>query len=806
MIDGLRHDVRYAVRTLRRSAFFTLLTVCTLGLGIGAITALFAVVNAVLWSPLVAEQDRVVRIWKHDVERGFARHSLSYQEFIAFREQARTLEAVGAIQYADASSIVVSVDARPSAVELAPVSSNFFEVLYRVHPLHGRWLESGDDFARDELAAVVSFDFWRRAAGGDPSLVGRRLPLAGGARAVVVVGIAPELFEYPLDTDMWVTIPAFFDGRDGRFDFRSRRLFHFELLGRLSPGVSRDQARAELDLLAQRLTAAFPDDYRRMPIVVEPLLDTVLGNGRQVLLFLFAAAGLVFLIAGVNVAALLLMRASDRRREMAVRIALGASRARLARQTITEGLLLAALSAASGIVLARLFLATLQLLAPGDMPRIERAAIDLPVAAFCALIALGWVIVLGTAPLWTPAREVAFSLKPARATRGLRVFTVVEIAAAVVVAIGAGLLVRTFVNLQGIDRGFRSANLAVVSLLLPEADYPDARARLAFFEDLLPRIRALPGVLNAAPVHLKPGTGTVGLSAPMIFEGQTREQAATNTWGSWEPTMPAFFETMGIPIVRGRAFTAADRADGAPVAIISESVARQYWPGQDPLGKRLQFISSMPQATVVGVAADVRYRELTKDWLTVYFPGSQFFFFAPSALVVRTAANAEALVPAIRDVVRQRGPHAAVQSVDTMDALLARELSRPRAALAVTTLFALIAIALAAVGVFGVLSYEMRQRQRELAVRSAIGASPAQIFRHVVLRSVAFGIIGAAAGVAVALGITGVMQALLYEVEPTDPLAFSAGAAVLLAIVLAASYLPAKRAATADPVTALRLE
>lgn len=805
MIEELQHELRYGLRTLRRSAAFTALTIGTLGLGIGTLTALFAVVNAVLLTPLVADQDRVVRIWKQDVQRAFPRVSVSYEEFNALQEQTRTIEALAAIQYADASSTVVSVDEQPWAVELTPVSPNFFDVLHRGAPLYGRWLEASDDFARDELATVVSYQFWQRAAGGDPALVGRRLPLAGGVRTLIVVGIAPAQFGYPVDADMWVSIPAFFDGRAGRFD-AARRLVHFELIGRLAAAVSREDARAELAVLSGRLTAVLPNAVYDLPIVVSPLLDTLLGNGRQVLWFLFGGAGLVFIIAGVNVAALLLMRASDRRRELAVRVALGASHARLARQTIFAGLLLAALSAGFGLLLTQLFLGTLQWFAPGEMPGIERAVIDLPVFTFCAAIALLWLIVLGTAPLWNRDRGLMVALQRARGTRGLRMFTVAEVAAAVIVAIGAGLLVRTFTNLQGIDRGFQPSNAAVISMLLPEADYPDARRRYALFNELVTRVRALPGVVNAAPVHLKPGTATVGLSATMIFEGQTREEASANQWASWEPTMPSVFDTMGIPIVRGRAFTDGDTAESAPVAIVSESVARQYWPGQDPIGKRLQFIASMPQAIVVGVAGDMRYRELTRNWMTVYFPGSQFFFFAPSALVVRSSGEASALVPTIRDAIRVSAPRAAIQSVETMDSLLAQELSRPRVALAVTMLFALMAIALAVVGVYGVLSYETRQRQRELAVRSAVGASPKQIFRSVIGRSAAVGAMGTAIGLAGALAATRGMRAILFEVDAADPATFAIGAVALFGIVLMAAYRPARRAAMADPVTALRIE
>jgi putative ABC transport system permease protein len=662
------------------------------------------------------------------------------------------------------------------------------------------------------VVAVVSERFWRRASGGDPAFVGRRLSWAGN-RTLLVVGVAPAALDYPLGTDIWAPGATVFDGQQGRFDAGNRTFSQFELLGRLAPGVSLDQARAELTVIHQRVAEAFPIEYRLMRVVVEPLLDTVVGDSRRVLLALFAAAGLVFVIAGVNVAALLLMRASGRQTEVAIRVALGARHGRLLRQTVTEGLVLGALGAVCGLLVAGALLETVQWVAPSDIPRIEDAGFDLRALAFCVIAALGWVLALGTVPVWTHrgmtrAPRVEHLFRGVRGTKGLLVFTVAEIAAAVVVAIGAGLLVRTFAHLQAIDRGFDSKNLLVVSLLLPEARLRDPRAMLAFYHQLLSQVEALPGVVSASPIHLGPGTGTLGLSAPMVFEGQTPEEARTNAWSTWEPLIPSYFRTLGIPIVRGRHFTDADRRDGAPVAIVSESVAHHYWPGQDPIRKRLQLVPTpeWPWVTVVGVAADTRYRELTKSWMTVYFPADQFFYFQPASLVVRTASAPDALVPAILRNVRTLEPGATIECVAPMDTLLARELSRPRTALTVTGVFALMAIVLAGVGVFGVLSYEVRQRRGELAVRSALGATPADIFRSVVRRSLIVGAAGAAAGLGVASSVTHTFRALLFEVQPVDAMVFLTGAGVLLGVVLIAAYFPARRAAGIDPAAVLRTE
>ena len=809
-MDTFLLDFKYAMRGLWRGRFFASATTLTLGLGIGVITALFAVIDAVLLQPLVPDQDRVVLVMKRDVQRGNFPAPLSLQEFERWRGQTRSFDAVAAVDHAATGPVPLTIDGQATAVRMSPVSAGFFQVVSRGAPLYGRWLHANDERVGADVVAVVSERFWRRVSGGDPSFVGRRLTWAGD-RTLVVIGVAPASVDYPLGTDIWAPGATIFDGRAGRFD--GRTLFQFELLGRLKRGVTADQARAELQLIHRRLSDEFPKVFGPMQVAVEPVLDGVVGNGRRVLIALFAAGGLVFAIAGVNVAALLLMRTSERRMDVAIRVALGAGYGRLLRQTVAEGLVLGTLAAICGLAIARSLLLGLQYFAPGDMPRVELAALDLRVLAFCVGAALLWVLTLGTVPMYlqrgvarAPRSEHAF--RGVRGTRGLLAFTTLEVAAAVIVAIGAGLLIRTFAQLQAIDRGFNSTNLLNIRLLLPESRQRDPRAMLALYRDLLPQLETLPGVESASPVHVGPGSGTLGLSAPMMFEGQSTREAATNPWSTWEPVLPSYFGTMGIPIAVGRAFETSDRSDGVPVAIVSEGVAQRYWPGQNPLGKRLKFVDAAdwPWVTVVGVVADNRYRELTKPWMTVYFPADQFFFFQAASLVVRTTAAPDALVPAILDRVRAIEPSAAIESVASMNTLLDRELARPRAAVTVTSLFALMAMALAAIGIYGVLSYEVRQRRQELAVRAAVGASPADIARAVLQRSLLVGAVGATIGVIAATAATRALRSLLFEVQPLDPLVFATAAVGLVALVLVAAYFPARRAAGSSPLAALRSE
>jgi putative ABC transport system permease protein len=808
-------SLHYAVRTLSRERFVTVLTVLTLGTGIGVVTALFAIVSAVLLRPIVPDQDRVVIVSKLDTQRNNFPTSLSLPEFAEWRDQTRSFDVVSAVDHAATGNVPLVIDGRSVPARLAPVSADFFGVVHDGEPLLGRWFTPADEQSGADVVAVVSERFWRRVGGGDPAFVGRRLSWFGD-RTMLVIGIAPAAVDYPLGTDIWAPGATVFDGRAGRFDANNRAFFQFEILGRLRRGVSLDQARAELTVINRRVAAAFPKEFNPTAVLVEPLIEHVAGESRRVLLALLAAAGLVFVISGVNVAALLLMRASARRSESAVRVALGASSGRLLRQALTEGLVLALLGAMCALLIARTLLVVLQWLSPGDVPRIELATIDLRVMIFGVVSAVAWALTLGTVPAWTNRRlarspGVEHAFRGVRGSRGLLIFTVAEVAAAVVVAIGAGLLFRSFAHLQSIERGFNSNNLVMASLLLPEARQRNPRSMIAFYDQLLPHVTALPGVVSAAPTHVGPGSGTFGLSAPMFFEGQTPEDSKTNPYSTWEPVLPSYFRTLGIPILRGRAFTDADRGDGAPVAIVSESVAQRYWPGQDPIGKRLQFVYSTkagewPWVTVVGIAADTRYRELTKSWMTVYFPADQFFFFQAASLVVRASSTTEALAPALLKAVRTIEPGATVASIAPMNTLLERELARPLTAMTVSGVFALIAIALAAVGVYGVMSYEVRQRRREIAVRSAIGATAAAIFNTVLRRSLLVGLAGAGIGLVLAGAVTRMLASLLYGIQPLDPFVFFIGAGVLLAVVVAAASLPARRAAAVDPIDALRSE
>jgi predicted permease len=812
-LRDLTFDVRDGTRVLRKSPALT--TITTLAIGIGIVTGFFAIVDAVVLTPLAAHGDTVVRIWKHDREQtSIARFPISYTELKLWRDKARSFTALAAISYADSAPAAVMIGSEPVSVRVSPVSPDFFAVLHGGSPLLGRWFTVAEEDNVAEMAAVVSEEFWHRVSGGDPAFIGRRLPLPGGKRTLVVVGVAPASLVYPAKTDAWVSLVSYFGAGGGlvNADIHSRRFANFHFLGRLAPGASIAQAQAELDVINRGVSAEFPDDIRLLPIVTEPLLNASLGTLRPLTWFLFAGAALVFLAAGGNVAALLLMRAAAQSRDFAMRFALGASRFRVARQTIAEALMLGAAGALGGLVVAQSCLLIAKSVAITEIPRLETATIDTRVLAFSTLVTLAWVAIFGTTPLWRRRQFEAGHLtqhlatRTTRSTSMLRVMIVGQITAAVVIATAAGLLVRSLVQLTAIERGFDAGNMAVAKVFVPESIYPTPASREQLFSRLIPRLASIPGAINAAATHLGPGTGQTGLSARMLFEGQQPDQGRTNPYGTWEPIAPTYFDTLGIPITRGRAFTDADDGQAVPVAIVSESVAARYWPGQDPIGRRLQFTPQFPWVTVVGVAADTRYRELTREWLTVYFPAKQFFFFSPGAVVVRTQGDPRPLFADISRTIRSVEPAAAVHSVDTMEQLLAQETARPRTAVAVATLFAIIAVFVAAVGVYGVFSYDVSTRSRELAVHAAVGATPRRLVGMTLRQGLVLGAIGAVTGLGLASLLTRYLTAVLFEVAPLDAWTFALAGFGMLAMVLLASLLPAGRAARVDPVGLLKAE
>ena len=811
-IELFLREARYSVRAALKRPSFLMAGAVTLGLGLGVLTAFFAIVDAVILSPISLHRDPVVRIWKHDVERSVERFPLSYPELQLWAARSRVFGALAAITYANTATTALMHDDAPISVTMASVSANFFGVLSDGPPLLGRWWTTKEEGNTSEMPAVVSERFWRSVGGANPAFVGRRLVWPGGGRAVTVVAVAPAGLDYPAGVDIWIPINGYYASKAGEpFNIGSHRFAQFHFLGRLADGVTIDHVRAELDVLNRGIVTEFPNDYRQMPVVVEPLLDATLGDVLPLAWSLFAAAALVFLAAGGNVGAMLLMRATTRQHETAVRTALGASRSGIAAVTFAETAVLAAGGALSGMVVAHGVVAAARAFAASEISGLHRANVDITVVTFGAVATLLWTAVVGSGLVWRFGRSSPRGLTShlsARASaprRALRAIVVAQVAAALVVAIAAGLLVRSLVELRGVDRGFDTHNLAALQLLLPETHYPTPASRERLFARIIERASTLPGVESATATHLEPGTGATGMSAPMVYEGQQPDEARRNPYATFEAILPSYFETLGLPITRGREFTSADDDQSPLVSIVTESVASRFWPGQDPIGKRVRLNANFPWTTVVGVAVDARYRELTRNWLTVYFPARQSAFFHPGWLLIRTGSPPPP-IDSLRRAVGDVEPLIALSAADSVDALAAREVARPIAAVTIAILFALAAIVVTVTGVYGVFSYDVALRARELAVHSAIGASPRQLLRMILRGAVVVAATGVAGGLLLAAVLTSYLRALLFEIQPLDAFTFASAAAILVLVVIVATLRPAARAARTDAVVLMRSE
>ena len=801
-------DLRFALRGLVRRPLAAAVAVATLSLGLASVTALFAVTDAVILQPIGDNDSRLVRIWKDDVERGGGLlFPISYPEYLVWKDEATSFDALAAINYADGATNAFLVDDEPVTANRVLASADLLDVV-GARPAYGRLLEAEDDVEGAELVAVVSHRFWQRVS-GDPTFVGKRLGNAGDTPFTIVGVLQPDV-SYPVDADIWLPlVPAF--ARDSDEVLDSPRTTQFHVVGRLAPGVSSGQARSELAVIHGRLSAAYPEDYPRMPIVVTPLVDTVVGHVRPTLVLLLAGAALVFLVAGANVAILLLMRAESRRVEMAVRSALGATRGQLLRQTVIEALVLGVAGVGGALILGRGLLALTSVIDPGQVPRIDEASLGPGVMAFTVATMTAWVLAFGTAPAWQTrvTRLRGFlaqrSAEPSRGTgRRLQVLAAAQIAFAVVVLVSAGLLTRSLWQLQSIDRGLESDGVVTTRIFLPWQRYGTPDQVRAFYDRAVEAIERLPGVISAAPFHLPPGTATTGLSSPFQFDGQTPDESATNEWANWDIATPRYFETLGIPIVSGRAFARTDTAETQRVAIVSESAAARYWPGAEPIGKRVRISPRFEWATVVGVAADLRYRELTSNWMTVYYPAPQSFHFQPGSLAIRTGRPPSTLLSAVRDTIRAIEPAIPIDTLTPMDELLAAELARPRLAMQISIAFGAVTLALILVGLFGTVSFDARQRRVEMAIRSALGASPHALRRLVAGRGLRLAAAGLVTGLAATAMGARALAAVLFGVAPLDPvtLATVSGGLALLAVL--ACWIPARRAASTDPSEVLR--
>ncbi|MET0398767.1 MAG: ABC transporter permease [Longimicrobiaceae bacterium] len=795
-MQTLLQDLRFALRTLLRSPAFAGVAILTLALGIGAVATLFSVVDGVLLRPLpFREPDRLVSVSP----------ALLRGEYVLARDRSRSFAELGG--YQGGVGFGLSGGGEPERVTGAYASTNLFAAL-GAEPLLGRGFAAGEDQPGRGAVVVLGHGLWRRRFGGDPAAVGRTVTLDGEPRTVV--GVMPAEFRFPsAETELWVPVPldpaphavGALWGMGG-----------FQAVGRLAPGATPRQALAELGALARAMRAENPlwtppEPYRADAAVV-PLRDAVVGEVRPTLLVLLAAVGFVLLIACANVANLLLARGLGRAREMALRSALGAGRGRLVRQLLTESLVLALAGGAAGLLLASWGLRWLVAALPADTPRLAEVALDGRVTA----LALGATLLTGVAagllPAWrVTRRELQGPLREGAGAGGGRrrlsgVLVAAEIGLAMVLVVGAGLLIRSVRALVAVDPGFRTERVVSARIDPPESLYGDPARQRAFYAEVLGRVQALPGVGAAGLTSQLPLGGEPSSWATAV-EGVTLDPNALPMFDRRAVT-PEYLRTLGVRLVRGRAFTAADREDAPPVALVDEAAARRFWPAEDPVGKRIGHPWANDWMTVVGVVAEVRSAGLAGEQNPAYYVPFAQKPGAGMTLVARTTSPPEALAGSLRAVVAGVDPRVPVSRVRAMDEWVAQSVARPRLTAVLLGAFAGLALLLGAVGVYGVVAYTVGERTREIGLRIALGAGVGDVVGMVLRQGALLAAAGIGAGLLASLAATRALAGLLYGVTATDPLTFAVVPAILAAAALLATWLPARRASRVDPMSALR--
>jgi predicted permease len=808
-LEELGQDLRFAGRQLLKSPGFTLVAVLTLALGIGATTAIFSVVYGVVLRPLpFGAPERLVRPY-FVTPQGEKQGAFSVPNFLDWRAASHALADAAP---AHGGTLNLSGDgAEPERLPAAWVGANYFKVL-GIRPLAGRTFAPGEDRPGAPRAAIVSEKLWRQRFGGDPGLVGRSVTLNG--QPYSVVGILKAGVQLPAAADVWV--PMVFAPEE----MKERGAVFFAGIARLAPGATLRQAQAEADVIGRRLSTQYPEAnasyFKTMTLT--PLQDSMVGDVRKKLLLLLGAVGLVLLIACANVANLLLVRAAAREGEIVIRVALGAGRARIIRQLLTESLVLALAGGAAGVALAAWVTRALIAMGPRGIPRLDQVGIDGAALLFALGISLLTGLLFGLAPALQTSRtdlsgvirEGTRGSKGRAGTRARSALVVVEMALAVVLLAGAGLLIRSFQRLQEVDPGFKPARVVTFNLSLPESRYSDNAKLRAFTSGLLERMQGLPGVDAAgATVYGMPFAGQVNVldftiagrpPLPVGKEEAIRVAAAT----------PDYFEAMGIRTVRGRTFSPRDR-DGAPrVVVINETAAHHFFPNEDPLGHRVDLglrVDGVPQGgEIVGIVADVKQDAMEQKVDPQLFLPYDQVPMESLAVVLRSTADPQAVAAAVQAKVRELDPDLPVYGLQPMSGLVATATSQSRFYMLLLGGFAAIALVLAAVGIYGVIAYAVRQRTQEIGIRMALGASRDRVLRMVVTQGLALALAGAAVGLAGAFLATRGMRSLLYEVSASDPTTYAGVALVLLAVAAVAAYLPARRASMTEPQLALKGE
>jgi putative ABC transport system permease protein len=811
VVEALRADLTYASRLLRKNPGFAAAAVITLALGIGANTTIFSVCNAVLFKPLpYAEPDRIVML--SEKERDGTLGDVAPANFVDWRDSSRSFSEMGAVRASSfAPSFILGGQSEASRLAGGMASSSFFSVLDVQFILGRNFLPEEDEPGKTHVA-ILSYAAWSARFGADRDIAGKAITLDD--ESYTVVGVLPASFQFGTtaadfrardQADIWVPMEL-----DPRRLQRNAHMFH--VIARLKPGVELAQAQAELDVLGANLAQQYPKNNKDKGITAVPLAKQVTGSVRVALETLLGAVGLVLLIACANVANLLLGRAAARQKEMAVRIALGASRARLAQQLLTESLFLASIGGIAGFVLALSAIAALTPLLPADLSRAAAIAVDTRMLVFTVVISLLTGTLFGLGPLFGPWSESAGeSLKQNnRTSSGIQTrlrsgLAVAQIAIAITLLIGAGLMVKSLWALIHVTPGFHSDRVLTARLSLPKSRYPDNHRIGALEGELLERLRGSPGVQSAGFATYVPLSGLDNGSS-FVIEGRPPMPVGTYNMSQYRPVSPGYFETIGIPVLRGRSFTVADTKESAWVVMINDSMAREYWPSENPIGQRLQFGPGDKWRTVIGLVGDVLHDGLDAAAKPeLYVPIEQSWNIENDAsIVVRTTLDSG--MSELRGVVSAIDPAIAVDQIETMQQIVSGSVAQPRFRTMILAAFSLLALVMASVGIYGVMNYLVIQRTREFGIRLSLGATQTDVLRLVLGRAAMLIGTGTCLGLAGSALLVRLIAKLLFGTTPLDPLTFVSVPILLAAVALAASYIPARRAAKVDPLVALRYE
>jgi putative ABC transport system permease protein len=810
-MESFLADIKYGFRLILKNPVFSGVVVIALALGIGANTAIFSVLNAVLLKPLPYEHsERLVTMWQRFTGIGVPKDQnwTSPPEFNDVRRIQSSFSEIAAMQSA---SFTILVGDRPDRILGQFVSPSFFKLL-GVEAFLGRTFSAEEEQQGKEAVVVIGHGLWQRRFASDPGLLQRPLSLNG--RSYQVIGIAPPGFKDPMqpDAEMWAAL-SFTNAQ-----LMQRGSHGLLVLARIKPELTLEQARSDMTRVSERIVEGAPEypyakfGYR---VLINPLLEEYVGDIRPALVMLMGSVGLVLLIACTNVANLLLVRASAREREIGIRMALGAGRGRLIRQMLTESVVLSLVGALGGILLARVGVSLLAAMAAQSFPRLAETQIDARALTFTIVVALATGILFGLFPAFQSARSnTQEALKEgSQATtaghgrlRVRRVLVAAEVALSLLLLVGAGLLIKSFMRLQQVDAGFDPSGVLTMRVVIPAARYSEPAQIRSFYREVLRRASALPGVVkvganNGIPLSGAGGSGTTTVDNPAFPDDRGTPEADQRI------VTPGYFEAMGMTMLSGRMFDERDNETGQPVAIIDETMAKTFWPNEDPLGKRIKRggrQGTQPWLTIVGVARHVRYRTLEEpSRVQLYLPHAQ----SPTtgmSLAIKTSLDPRTLSNSVQREVIGVDPEQPVWAIRTMDELMATSVMRRQLIMTLLTVFAGIALMLAAVGIYGVISYWVTQRSHEIGIRVAIGASRLDVLKMVLGQSMSVVLMGVAIGLIGAAALTRLMTTLLYNVSATDAATFAGYSAALILVGLLASYVPARRATRIDPVTMLR--